>query len=481
MTVSKKLMSGSIVVLSLTVVLSVTSLYSVQSLGNELSHTASVTGRSLEVAGGIASDASSMLSAERGLLLRLALGDQTTATSLHGQFSSAADKLRGELSQLRPLLGKNDRSGDSLESALASWVPADGEMWDLCSKQDYQGAFKIFDEKVAPLAGRMQQAAANIVSSQHRSLEEEKTRALELPVQSRWTAIVLLALSLLMGAGMLWIVREVTQKLREMALRMADTAQEVIQASNQISHLSEELSVGAGEQAASLQETSASSTQINSMTQQNAKYAQASADIVGDVNEQVKEANSKLEQMISSMENITVSSKKIAQIITVIEKIAFQTNLLALNAAVEAARAGQAGLGFAVVAEEVRTLAGHCSEAARDTGNLIAAAVSSSNDGSAKLNDVVAVITAITANTSKVHQMVSSVTAASQEQARGIAQISDGLTRMEKVTQRTAASATEGSAASRQMSAQAIALQDAVEQLRSMVDNSSAGLTPAYA
>ena len=214
------------------------------------------------------------------------------------------------------------------------------------------------------------------------------------------------------------------------------------------------------------------------MTHQNAKYAQESASIVSSVTEQVREANKKLEEMLSSMENITVSSKKVAQIITVIEKIAFQTNLLALNAAVEAARAGEAGLGFAVVADEVRTLAGHCSQAARDTGDLIAASVSSSNEGSHKLNDVVAVISAITANTAKVHQMVSGVTAASQEQARGIAQISDGLTRMENVTQRTAASATEGSAASRQMNAQAQALQQAVDQLRSMVDESR---TPAYA
>jgi methyl-accepting chemotaxis protein len=251
---------------------------------------------------------------------------------------------------------------------------------------------------------------------------------------------------------------------------MSVTANEVIQASEQISSLSEQLAEGASDQAASLEETSASSAEISSMTQRNAENAQAAAGIVTTVNAQVKRANLTLEHMISSMQNITVSSKKVAQIITVIEQIASQTNLLALNAAVEAARAGEAGLGFAVVADEVRTLAGRCSEAARNTGDLIAAAVASSNEGSTKLNDVVSVICQITESASKVREMVSSVSAASQEQARGITQISEGLSRMEKVTQRTAASANEGRTASRQMDSQARALQQFVDELKTLVD-----------
>ncbi|MBV9268507.1 MAG: hypothetical protein JO061_20230 [Acidobacteriaceae bacterium] len=352
-------------------------------------------------------------------------------------------------------------------------------MWQLCSKQDYQNAFKVFDEKVTPQADHVREAASQILSIEHRSLEQEKSRAVQLPVRSRWMAIGLLLVSLFIGALVVWVSRGVSGTLRQMSSRMSGMADEVIQASEQISVLSQRLASGAGEQAASLEETSASSTEISSMTQRNAENAQAAAAVVTKVDSQVQQANLALEQMIASMQSITASSKKVAQIITVIEQIASQTNLLALNAAVEAARAGEAGLGFAVVADEVRTLAQRCSEAARNTGEMIAAAVASSNEGSTKLNEVVAVIHAITESAAQVRQMVGSVNAASQEQARGIAQVSEGLARMEKVTQRTAASAHEGSTASRQMDSQARALQQMVDELKSMVDDTS--LEPSYA
>ena len=462
--------------LALSMILSLSSLRTTNSLGGELSATASTTARNLELAGKTAGDAASMLSAERGLLLRLALGDQAKAGALHQEFAKYAEEIDRDLSQMHSSITSQEGKSAmaSMQQALAAWMPADDEMWQLCSKQDYQGAFKIFDEKVAPQANALQEAADNIVSAEHRSLDQEKVRAQELPSQSRWIAIALTLLSLVIGGIVLASVRRITREFKAMATKMASTASQVTRTALQISSISDQLATGAGDQASSLEETSASSTEISAMTRQNAEYCQAAAELVTQVDDQIKHANRNLEQLVSSMQNISASSTKVAQIIRAIEQIASQTNLLALNAAVEAARAGEAGLGFAVVADEVRSLAQRCSAAAHDTASLTAAAVSSSNDGAAKLNGVVTAIAAITESASKVREMVSNVNAASQDQARGIVQISEGLSRMEKVTQQTAASAQEGSSVSRKMDEQAHALEQIVDQMKAMVDESAA-------
>src|SRR4051794_4355723 len=155
--------------------------------------------------------------------------------------------------------------------------------------------------------------------------------------------------------------------------------------------------------------------------------------------------------MISSMKEINSSSEKISKIIRVIDEIAFQTNILALNAAVEAARAGEAGLGFAVVADEVRNLAQRCAHAAKDTGSLIEESISRTTEGGRKLSEVTSVMQAITEHTASVKVLVDEVSLSSQEQSRGIEQISKAILQMERVTQTAAASSEEGAAASEEM------------------------------
>jgi methyl-accepting chemotaxis protein len=187
------------------------------------------------------------------------------------------------------------------------------------------------------------------------------------------------------------------------------------------------------------------------------------------VSQRVAEANRTLADMTTSMQEISESSGKISKIIKVIDEIAFQTNILALNAAVEAARAGEAGMGFAVVADEVRSLAQRSAQAAKDTAALIEESITKSNEGSKRLEHVTQVIHAITESTAKVKTLVDEVNLGSQEQARGIGQISQSIAEMDRVTQANAASAEQTASASEQMSAQAQALQNIARELRTLV------------
>jgi methyl-accepting chemotaxis protein/methyl-accepting chemotaxis protein-1 (serine sensor receptor) len=263
---------------------------------------------------------------------------------------------------------------------------------------------------------------------------------------------------------------------------LSEGAGQITSAASQVASSSQALAQGSSEQAASLEETSASTQEITSMTRKNAENSKSAADVMATVDREVKEGNQTLDQMVVSMQQINASSDKIAKIIKVIDEIAFQTNILALNAAVEAARAGEAGMGFAVVADEVRNLAQRSAQAAKDTSALIEDSIATSRDGSTKLEQVAAVIRAITESSTQVKTLVDEVNMGSQEQARGIDQIAKAVAQMDQVTQTTAASAEESASASEELSAQAQALNQVVSDLGALVGtdgHSANGVSPA--
>jgi methyl-accepting chemotaxis protein/methyl-accepting chemotaxis protein-1 (serine sensor receptor) len=280
---------------------------------------------------------------------------------------------------------------------------------------------------------------------------------------------VLIVLALAVGGLGLFVVRHVNLTIRGLAAEMVQGAQQVASAASQVSSASQALAQGASEQAASLEETSASSEQINSMTRKNAEHSQTAAHLMENVARQVGATNEKLEQMVTSMREITASSDKISKIIRVIDEIAFQTNILALNAAVEAARAGEAGMGFAVVADEVRNLAQRCAQAAKDTAALIEESIARSGEGGKRLDGVAEAIRSVTDSALKVKTLVEEINLGSQEQARGIDQVSKAILQMEQVTQRTASGAEESASAGEELSAQSQALNGMVGKLSSLV------------
>jgi methyl-accepting chemotaxis protein len=243
----------------------------------------------------------------------------------------------------------------------------------------------------------------------------------------------------------------------------------VSSASAQIASSAQSLAHGASEQAASLEETSASSEEINSMTRKNAENSRMAAELTAQVDQRVGTANRTLKEMVSAMGEINASSDKIFKIIKVIDEIAFQTNILALNAAVEAARAGEAGMGFAVCGGRGSQLAQRCSQAAKDTAALIEDSITKSSGGKAKLGEVAEAIRSITERAGQVKILVEEVYLGSEEQARGIDQISKAITQMEQVTQRAAAGAEESASAGEELNAQSETVRNIVEQLTALV------------
>ena len=211
------------------------------------------------------------------------------------------------------------------------------------------------------------------------------------------------------------------------------------------------------------------------MARKNTDHSRTAAEVVSRSQQSFVEANQALEQLVAAMSEVTASSEKISKIIKMIDEISFQTNILALNAAVEAARAGEAGMGFAVVADEVRNLAQRCAQAAKDTAALIEESVANSSEGKYKVDHVAGMVRTIAEQLGSVKRLVDEVDGGSQEQARGIEQISRAILQMEQVTQSTAARAEEGSSAAEELAAQSDALNTVVERLSAMVGTGNSG------
>jgi methyl-accepting chemotaxis protein/methyl-accepting chemotaxis protein-1 (serine sensor receptor) len=317
-------------------------------------------------------------------------------------------------------------------------------------------------KKTAKLADDLMVVMKSLVTG---SLESAEARS----STNRWIVIFFVAISLAAGMVVVWMIRFVNWELRRASKELAEGAEQVASAAGQVASASQTLAQGASEQAASLEETSASSEEINAMAKKNADNSEVAASLVAQSQRKFEENDQRLEQMVVAMSDINVSSDKISKIIKVIDEIAFQTNILALNAAVEAARAGEAGMGFAVVADEVRSLAQRSAQAARDTAPLIEESIAKSKDGKSKVDQVAAAIRSITGDSAGVKTLVDEMRLGSQEQTKGLTQVSKAINQMQHLTQASAASAEEGAAAAEELTAQASAMRQVVDRLMTMV------------
>ncbi|MET3120298.1 methyl-accepting chemotaxis protein [Undibacterium sp. GrIS 1.8] len=229
----------------------------------------------------------------------------------------------------------------------------------------------------------------------------------------------------------------------------------VATASAQIASGNNDLSQRTEEQASALQQTAASMEQLGSTVKQNSDSARQANLLAQNASAVAIKGGDVVAQVVETMKGINDSSKKIADIISVIDGIAFQTNILALNAAVEAARAGEQGRGFAVVASEVRSLAGRSAEAAKEIKYLINASVERVGKGTTLVDQAGATMTEIVGSIRRVTDIVGEISAASAEQSQGVEQIGEALTQMDTVTQQNAALVEEMAAAATSLQSQA--------------------------
>ncbi|MDH6591125.1 methyl-accepting chemotaxis protein [Variovorax sp. TBS-050B] len=237
-------------------------------------------------------------------------------------------------------------------------------------------------------------------------------------------------------------------------------------ASGQIAAGNQDLSSRTEEQASSLEETAASMEQLTSTVKQNADNARQANQLALSASEVAVKGGNVVGQVVDTMASINASSKKIVDIIGVIDGIAFQTNILALNAAVEAARAGEQGRGFAVVASEVRSLAQRSGAAAKEIKGLIDDSVGKVDMGSTLVGEAGKTMEEIVGSVRRVTDIIGEITAASQEQSSGIEQVNQAIAQMDQVTQQNAALVEEAAAAAQSMREQASSLVDAVSVFR---------------
>jgi len=236
----------------------------------------------------------------------------------------------------------------------------------------------------------------------------------------------------------------------------------IASASSQIAAGNHDLSHRTEQQAASLEETASSMEQLTSAVQQNAEHARHANRLSASAAEVAVRGGDVVQQVVQTMESIKDSSRRIVDIIGVIDAIAFQTNILALNAAVEAARAGEQGRGFAVVASEVRTLAQRSAAAAKEIKGLIDASVSRVEAGSILVRSAGATMGEIVSSVRQVNGIIQEITAASEEQEAGIGQVNQAIAEMDGVTQKNAALVEEAAASAEAMRLQAERLADVV-------------------
>jgi methyl-accepting chemotaxis protein len=257
-------------------------------------------------------------------------------------------------------------------------------------------------------------------------------------------------------------LKRMNDNLSSIVGQVRHSSDSIATGSSQIAVGNADLSQRTEEQASNLQQTAASMEELTATVKHNAETASAATQITSSASLAAAEGGRVVSEVVTTMEEISVASRKVADIVGVIDGIAFQTNILALNAAVEAARAGEQGRGFAVVASEVRSLAQRSGQAAREIKQLIMASTEKVEIGTRLVGTAGQSMTNIVAQVSRANDLIGEIGSSSNEQSKGISQVADAVTQLDQVTQQNAALVEESAAAAESLKVQAAKLAEIV-------------------
>ncbi|MEO5687637.1 MAG: methyl-accepting chemotaxis protein [Burkholderiaceae bacterium] len=394
-----------------------------------------------------------------------------------------------------------------IKDARANYLASFTKVGKLVADGNRDEASKLMFAETLPSLDVLQVHVSELVALQ-KKLVEASGASIKQDIESARTLMLAVGLvGLLVGAGVAWwLTRTITSQLggepgyasnvvREIAagnlsvdvqIRAGDessllagmkamrdslahivgqvrqSSESIATGSGQIASGNADLSQRTEEQAANLEQTAASMEELTATVRTNADTAQQATQLASSASTAAAQGGVVVGQVVATMEAIAASSKKIIDIIGVIDGIAFQTNILALNAAVEAARAGEQGRGFAVVASEVRSLAQRSAAAAKEIKVLISDSVEKVEAGSAQVGEAGRTMSDIVSQVKRVNDLINEISAATKEQTQGIGQVGDAVNQLDQVTQQNAALVEESSAAAESLSEQAAKLVEAV-------------------
>ncbi|HRD50223.1 MAG TPA: methyl-accepting chemotaxis protein [Candidatus Contendobacter sp.] len=344
---------------------------------------------------------------------------------------------------LRGLLEQFDKEHQAYETLMAT-------AFEVTEKSD--GLIKTLDQ-IGPEVAKITEELKAAYTTDQNALGPQVQRSNEIAVAVMvWLSVAAVLIGILLAWLLVRGIQRVVSQITQATAQVSAAVTEIAQGSVDLSQRTEE-------QASALEETASSMEELTSTVKQSADNAGQANQLADAARSQAEQGGHVVDQAVAAMAAINQSSRKIADIITVIDEIAFQTNLLALNAAVEAARAGEQGRGFAVVAGEVRKLAQRSADAAKEIKTLITDSVAKVDNGGKLVNQAGHTLKEIMSAVKKVSDIVAEMAAAAREQANGIEQVNKAVMQMDQVTQQNAALVEETASASQSMDDQTQELQ----------------------